>query len=64
MLGRLDGHPDGVQGLVMERISTDYRTLAGPPSFESCTRDVYPAACGCPASVALRIAAGRRAATN
>ncbi|WP_019700960.1 leucine-rich repeat-containing protein kinase family protein [Paracidovorax oryzae] len=57
VLGRLDGHPDGVQGLVMERISTDYRTLAGPPSFESCTRDVYPAGLRLPASVALRIAA-------
>ncbi|MDA8452717.1 leucine-rich repeat-containing serine/threonine-protein kinase [Acidovorax sp. NCPPB 3859] len=57
VLGRLDGHPDGVQGLVMERISADYRTLAGPPSFESCTRDVYPPGLRLPASVALRIAA-------
>lgn len=57
MLGRLDGHPDGTQGLVMERIAAAYRTLAGPPSFESCTRDVYPEEMRLPASAVLRIAA-------
>ncbi len=57
VLGRLEGHPDGTQGLVMERIPAAYRTLAGPPSFESCTRDVYPPDLRLPASTALRIAA-------
>ncbi len=28
-------------GLLLERISTDYQVLAGPPSLASCTRDVY-----------------------
>lgn len=57
VLGRLEGHPAGAQGLVMERIAPAYRTLAGPPSFESCTRDVYPAGLRLPARVALSIAA-------
>ncbi|WP_017758349.1 leucine-rich repeat-containing protein kinase family protein [Pseudacidovorax intermedius] len=57
VLGRLQGHPEGTQGLVMSRISRHYRTLAGPPSFDSCTRDVYPADLRIPPDVALRIAA-------
>jgi len=28
--------------LVFELIPSGYRSLAKPPSFESCTRDVYP----------------------
>ncbi len=39
--GRIAGHPDGVQGLVMDLIPPRYRSLAGPPSLASCTRDVY-----------------------
>ncbi|WP_295371847.1 leucine-rich repeat-containing protein kinase family protein [uncultured Pseudacidovorax sp.] len=57
VLGRLQGHPDGTQGLVMARIAPHYRTLAGPPSFESCTRDVYPEGLRMPADVVLGIAA-------
>jgi hypothetical protein len=32
---------DGKEALILERISPDYRVLAGPPSLDSCTRDVY-----------------------
>ena len=39
--GRIDGHPQGAQGLVMGLIPPQYRSLAGPPSLASCTRDVY-----------------------
>ena len=39
--GRLFGHPQGAQGLVMGLIPPRYRSLAGPPSLASCTRDVY-----------------------
>lgn len=39
--GQLEGHPEGLPGLVMELIDPAYRILAGPPSLESCTRDVY-----------------------
>lgn len=40
--GRITAHPEGRQGLVMPLIDPAYRTLAGPPSLETCTRDVYP----------------------
>lgn len=41
VLGQILGHPEQTHGLVMQLISPDYRTLAQPPSLESCTRDVY-----------------------
>lgn len=40
-LGRLHGHPGAQQGIVMARVAPHFQTLAGPPSFASCTRDVY-----------------------
>jgi hypothetical protein len=39
--GRIDGHPQQAQGLVMSLVPPRYRSLAGPPSLASCTRDVY-----------------------
>jgi hypothetical protein len=39
--GRIVGHPQGVQGLVMGLIPPSYASLAGPPSFATCSRDVY-----------------------
>lgn len=38
---KLDGHPSGAEGLVMELIDPAFVNLAGPPSLETCTRDVY-----------------------
>ncbi|SFN25321.1 leucine-rich repeat-containing protein kinase family protein [Variovorax sp. OV329] len=39
--GRIAGHPAGTPGLVLDLVDPRFRNLAGPPSFESCTRDVY-----------------------
>ena len=39
--GRVAGHPQDAQGLVMSLIPPRYRSLAGPPSLASCTRDIY-----------------------
>ena len=39
----LTGHPLAQAGLVMPLLSVGWRRLAGPPSLESCTRDVYAA---------------------
>ena len=44
-LGRVVDHPDGGDGLVMQLIDPAFRSLAGPPSFDSCTRDVYDDGC-------------------
>ena len=56
VLGRLEAHPDGTDGLVMALIDPGFRPLAGPPSLATCTRDVYPEDARFTADVALRVA--------
>ena len=56
--GKLCGHPAGSAGLVMPLIDASYRNLAGPPSLDSCTRDIYAADAGFTLDAALRIAQG------
>jgi hypothetical protein len=56
--GQLTGHPDQGQGLVMQHIGRGYQPLAGPPSFETCTRDVYAADLNLTLEAALALAAG------
>jgi len=41
VLGAIPDHPDRLPALVMELMDPALRNLAGPPSFASCTRDVY-----------------------
>jgi tRNA A-37 threonylcarbamoyl transferase component Bud32 len=36
-------HPEGKQGIVMELIPAEYKNLGQPPSFDTCTRDVFSA---------------------
>ncbi|CAN7493242.1 leucine-rich repeat-containing protein kinase family protein [Caulobacter sp. LjRoot300] len=55
-LGQLADHPDGAQGLLMALLPPDWRVLAGPPSLESCSRDVYDPSLRLDLDVALRIA--------
>ncbi|MES2013519.1 MAG: leucine-rich repeat-containing protein kinase family protein [Pseudomonadota bacterium] len=43
ILGKISGHPENTSGLVMSLIDPSFINLAGPPSLESCTRDIYPA---------------------
>ncbi len=56
--GKVAGHPSGSNGLVMELIGPEFRNLAGPPSFETCTRDVYPADLQFSISTAVGMASG------
>lgn len=56
--GRIGGHPDQQQGLVMQLIDPSFRNLAGLPSLASCSRDVYAEDCRFKADVALRLAKG------
>ena len=60
--GPLAGHPGGISGLVMQCTPPRFATLAGPPSLESCTRDVYPAGVRFAPAMLLRIARGVAAA--
>ncbi|KSB88248.1 protein kinase [Caulobacter vibrioides] len=55
-LGRVEGHPDGAEGLVMPLLPQAWRVLAGPPSLQSCSRDVYAPDFAPPFDVARRIA--------
>jgi len=41
VLGKVSDHPAGTHGLVMALIDPRFGNLAGPPSFASCTRDIY-----------------------
>lgn len=41
ILGTLEAHPARAMGLVMPLIDVAFGNLAGPPSLDSCTRDVY-----------------------
>ena len=58
VLGRVIGHPAGTHGLVLTLIDPHYRNLAGPPSLDSCTRDIYAADKRFDLQSALRIATG------
>ena len=49
-------HPQGLHGLLLPLIAPTHTNLAGPPSLDSCTRDVYPSGLGLGVPVALRLA--------
>jgi hypothetical protein len=55
-VARLTGHPAQAQGLLMPLIPSAHVNLAGPPSLQSCTRDVYPPGFQLSAALALSIA--------
>ncbi|MFB0490565.1 hypothetical protein ABIE45_003151 [Methylobacterium sp. OAE515] len=55
-LGRIAGHPDGAQGLLLRLLPQHWRVLAGPPSLASCSRDVYPPSLRLDQAQVLRIA--------
>lgn len=55
-VARLTEHPAQAQGLLMPLIPAGHINLAGPPSLQSCTRDVYPHGFSLTAPVALKIA--------
>ena len=58
VLGRIKGHPMDRHGLVMELIDPAFANLAGPPSLDSCTRDIYEEDTRFDVAAALRIAHG------
>ncbi len=58
VMGRIVNHPMRSEGLVMSLIEPEFRTLAGPPDFDSCTRDLYAEDQNFTLSVSFRIARG------
>jgi hypothetical protein len=63
-MARVSEHPDGQQALVMPLIAPEFVNLAGPPSLESCTRDVYAPNKRLSWSTTQRIAKGIAAAVQ
>ncbi|MFZ2854658.1 MAG: leucine-rich repeat-containing protein kinase family protein [Rhodocyclaceae bacterium] len=57
-LGKVKGHPTACDALVMPLIDPGFGNLAGPPSLESCTRDIYAAELSFAADSLLEIARG------
>ncbi len=62
VLGEVADHPADTAGLVMALIDPAFRSLAGPPSLDTCTRDVYPDGTRFTPAAALAIARGIAAA--
>jgi hypothetical protein len=62
VLGELAGHPAGSPGLVMDLVGPEFTSLAGPPSLESCSRDIYPTDARFSLAVVRKIARGMAAA--
>jgi len=62
--GKIDGHPVDSKGLVMSLIDSSFRNLAGPPSLDSCTRDIYASETTFTLNIALRIAHGIASASQ
>lgn len=58
VLGRIQDHPEATPGLVLELVHAGFGNLAGPPSFDSCTRDVYAEGAAWSVPIALRMASG------
>jgi serine/threonine protein kinase len=54
-LAELAEHPQGTRGLLLPLIPDSHINLAGPPSLDSCTRDIYPAGLCIPAVNVLRL---------
>ena len=52
----LAGHPQGASGLLLPLIPPGFVNLGGPPSLDSCTRDVFPPGLRLSAAMALRVA--------
>jgi hypothetical protein len=41
VIGKIKDHPEQKTGLILELIPPSFKNLAGPPSFETCTRDTF-----------------------
>jgi len=54
--GRIANHPEDVEALVLDLVPPHFRNLAGPPSFHSCTRDIYDEHASWPLATALAVA--------
>ena len=61
--GKIEQHPAGAEGLVLDLIPPEFSNLAGPPSLDTCTRDVYAPETSFDLPAVVRIARGIASAT-
>ncbi|MBY0426994.1 MAG: protein kinase, partial [Cytophagales bacterium] len=64
VLGKVVNHSQGKDALVLGLIPPNYSNLAGPPSFESCTRDVFPEGFTCSPEFLVKICRGIASASK
>jgi hypothetical protein len=64
LLGAVPDHPDGIHGCVMALIDPAFDNLAGPPSMDSCTRDIYSGAKRFSLAALLKLAHGIASAAH
>jgi len=57
VIGEIDGHPENRKALLMDLIPSHFYNLGLPPSFESCTRDVFKPGQSLTSNQVLKIAA-------
>lgn len=57
-IGRVESGATGAPALLMPRLPPHWAPLAGPPSRQSCSRDVYPEGWQLPLATAWRVARG------
>jgi hypothetical protein len=62
-LGRLSEHPERKDGLLMLLLPANWHPLAAPPSFATCSRDVYSPEMRLSPTAAMRVARGIASAT-
>jgi hypothetical protein len=58
VIGTVPNHPTGASAMVMTLMDPTNRNLAGPPSLDSCTRDVYADGTRFEVTTAIQIAQG------
>ena len=63
-LAPVAGAPDGKLAMALPLLSADMQPLAGPPSFESCTRDIYAPEMHLTPAVASKLLQGLRTAVQ
>ncbi|AOW13956.1 protein kinase [Hydrogenophaga crassostreae] len=54
-VAELEQHPQGVRGMLLPLLPPSHKALAGPPSMDSCTRDVYAPGFELSAEAAFRV---------
>lgn len=55
VIGKIKGHPEGKDALVMRLLGSEYKNLGKPPDFNTCSRDTFDDACEFSLSQVLKI---------